>query len=76
MRHWIGAAALLAGLAALTACGGKKDPNALTPEENQQLDNAAQMLDASPDSLAVNDDADANGDDGDGNEDAAVTNGQ
>jgi hypothetical protein len=31
------------------AGGAKKDPNALTEEENRQLDNAAEMLDASPD---------------------------
>ena len=42
MKRMIGAAALLAATAALAACGGaKKDPNALTEEENRQLDNAA-----------------------------------
>jgi hypothetical protein len=57
MNRMIGAAALLAALAALSACGGaKKDPNALTEEENRQLDNAAEMLDASPDGLAANED--------------------
>jgi hypothetical protein len=66
MKRMIGAAALLAAAAALSACGGaKKDPNALTEEENRQLDNAAQMLDASPDSLAANEDvALGNGDEG------------
>ena len=57
MKRMIGAAALLAATAALTACGSaKKDPNALTAEENRQLDNAAEMLDASPDSLTANED--------------------
>src|SRR4051794_28905498 len=55
MKRMIGAAILLAATAGLAACGGgKKDPNALTEEENRQLDNAAEMLDASPDSLAAN----------------------
>jgi hypothetical protein len=64
MNRTIGAAALLAACAALTACGGaKKDPNALTEEENRQLDNAAEMLDASPDGDAANDDSElGNGD--------------
>ena len=56
MRRMIGAAALLAATAALSACGAKKDPNAPTAEESAQLNNAAEMLDASPDSLAVNED--------------------
>jgi predicted small lipoprotein YifL len=74
MKKTIGAASLLMALAALSACGAKKDPNALTSEENRQLDNAAEMLDASPDSLTANDDvAPGNGDednaeDGDGDE--------
>jgi hypothetical protein len=65
MNRTIGAAALLAAAAALSACGAKKDPNALTAEENRQLDNAAEMLDASPDSLSANEDiALGNGEDG------------
>ncbi|HEX5182016.1 MAG TPA: hypothetical protein VFW19_02570 [Allosphingosinicella sp.] len=46
MKGWIGIAALLAGSAALSACGAKRDPNMPTPEENEQLDNIAEMLDA------------------------------
>lgn len=75
MKRMIGAVALFAAIAALSACGGaKKDPNMPTEEENKQLDNAAEMLDASPDSLAVNEDvalgngdeaADEDGDEGD-----------
>ncbi|MDB5692057.1 MAG: hypothetical protein JWO81_1120 [Alphaproteobacteria bacterium] len=66
MSRIIGAAALLAALAALSACGGaKKDPNALTEEENRQLDNAAEMLD-SPDGLAANDDSALDNGDDDG----------
>jgi len=53
MKRMIGAAALLVAAASLSACGGKKDPNMPTDEENRQLDNAAEMLDASPDSLSV-----------------------
>ena len=54
MRKTIGTFALLLAAASLSACGGaKKDPNALTDEDNRQLDNAAEMLDASPDSLAA-----------------------
>jgi hypothetical protein len=65
MTRIIGAVTLLAAAAAVSACGAKKDPNALTTEENRQLDNAAEMLDASPDGLAANQDvALGNGDDG------------
>ena len=54
MRKTIGTFALLVALASLSACGGgKKDPNALTDEDNRQLNNAAEMLDASPDGLAA-----------------------
>jgi hypothetical protein len=58
--------AALALLAALAACGSaKKDPNALTDEDNRQLNNAAEMLDVPPDSLAANEDvALGNGDSG------------
>lgn len=75
MRKTIGAAALFAAVAALSACGGaKKDPNMPTEEENRQLDNAAEMLDVQPDGLAANEDvALGNGDedaDGDGDEGA------
>lgn len=65
MNRTILAAALTTGIAALSACGGgSKDPNALTAEDNRQLDNAAQMLDASPDGLTGNADmALGNGDD-------------
>jgi predicted small lipoprotein YifL len=56
MKRLIGGAALLVAVAALSACGAKKDPNLPTAEESAQLNNAAEMLDASPDSLAVNED--------------------
>jgi len=56
MNRKIGSAALLAAVAALSACGGaKKDPNALTDEESRQLNNAAEMLDA-PDGSGANQD--------------------
>ena len=66
MKRTIGTFALLLAAASLSACGGaKKDPNALTDDENRQLDNAAEMLDASPDSLAANSDvALGNGEEG------------
>lgn len=65
MKKCFGAAALLVATAALSACGAKKDPNALTDEDNRQLANAAEMLDASPDSLTANEDAaPGNGDEG------------
>ena len=66
MNRTIGAAALLAMVAALSACGAKKDPNMPTEEESQQLNNAAEMLDASPDSLSGNEDVAL----GNGDEDA------
>jgi hypothetical protein len=70
MKKFLGAAALLVAVAALSACGGaKKDPNALTDEDNRQLDNAAQMLDASPDGLAANEGTElGNGDEGSADE--------
>jgi hypothetical protein len=66
MKKMLGAASLLVAAAALSACGGaKKDPNALTDEDNRQLNNAAEMLDASPDSLTANEDVElGNGDEG------------
>lgn len=66
MKKTIGTFALLLAAASLSACGGaKKDPNALTDDENRQLDNAAEMLDASPDSLTANGDvALGNGEEG------------
>lgn len=45
----------MAALALLAACGGN-DENALTADENRQLNEAAEMLDASPDSLGAPDD--------------------
>ena len=39
----------------LAACGAKKDEGGLTAEDNQELNNAAEMLDASPDSLVPSD---------------------
>jgi hypothetical protein len=44
----LSAGALILGAA---ACGRGGDPDALTAEENRQLDNTAEMLDASPDNL-------------------------
>lgn len=52
MNRTIGALALLA-VAALSACGTKRDPNLPTAEEDVQLNNAAEMLNASPDSLGA-----------------------
>ncbi|MDB5669502.1 MAG: hypothetical protein JWO25_461 [Alphaproteobacteria bacterium] len=40
---------------ALAACGPKKDEGGLTAQDNQELNNAAEMLDASPDSLVASD---------------------
>jgi dihydrodipicolinate synthase/N-acetylneuraminate lyase len=51
MRKFVAAAAL--GIVALGACGKNGDSNALTAEDNAQLNEAGNMLDASPDSLAV-----------------------
>ena len=53
MRKIVAAAALAMGIAALGACGKGGDSNALTAEDNAQLNEASNMLDASPDSLAV-----------------------
>jgi hypothetical protein len=44
-----------AALIALAACGSKKDEGGLTAQDNQELNNAAEMLDASPDSLVASD---------------------
>ncbi len=41
----------LAALALLTACGGGGNEGGLTPEENAELNNAAQMLDSAPEEL-------------------------
>lgn len=55
-------------LAALAACGPRnRDPNALSDEENRQLDNAAHMLDAPSDDTANEEAALGNGEDA-GNE--------
>jgi len=56
MNRRIGAAALLLAVTTLSACGAKRDPNMPSAEEDQQLNNAAEMLDASPDSLGANED--------------------
>jgi hypothetical protein len=40
---------------ALAGCGGKKDEGGLSAQDNQELNNAAEMLDASPDSLVASD---------------------
>jgi len=69
MRKMIAAAALVAGLAMLGGCGGGKDGGGLTAEENDELNNAAEMLDASPDSLVANDEAVL----GNGEEDGVAT---
>src|SRR3954469_10368234 len=53
MRKFVAVAALAAGIAALGACNRGGDSNALTAEDNAQLNEASNMLDASPDSLAV-----------------------
>ncbi|MEA2613992.1 MAG: hypothetical protein QOI52_1951 [Chloroflexota bacterium] len=53
MRKIVAAAALAMGIAALGACSKGGDSNALTAEDNAQLDEAGNMLDTSPDSLAV-----------------------
>ncbi|MEA3033591.1 MAG: hypothetical protein QOH86_1607 [Sphingomonadales bacterium] len=53
MRKIVAAAALAIGIAALGACGKGGNSNALTAEDNAQLDDANNMLDTSPDSLAV-----------------------
>jgi hypothetical protein len=47
----------LALLTTLAACGPRSDPNALTDEDNRQLENAAHMLDAPADNEAANDEA-------------------
>jgi hypothetical protein len=53
----LAAAAAMASLLALGACGRSDDKaGGLTAEENRQLDNAAEMLDTSPDSLLHADD--------------------
>jgi hypothetical protein len=44
-----------AALLVLAACGEKKDEGGLTAQDNQELNNAAEMLDASPDSLVASD---------------------
>jgi hypothetical protein len=51
------AAAALAGLAMLAACGDQPGAGGLTEEDNRELNNAAEMLDASPDSLVAGDEA-------------------
>ena len=45
MNRRIHAAALLLAVAALSACGTKRDPNMPTAEEDEQINNAAEMLD-------------------------------
>jgi hypothetical protein len=68
MNRIIAAAALVAATTALSACGGKKDPNALTDEDNRQLGNAAEMLDASPDSLTADQNVEMGNGEDDGGE--------
>jgi len=50
------AAAGLAALLTLAACGEEKGPGGLSPEEERGLDNAASMLD-DPNNIAVPDDS-------------------
>jgi hypothetical protein len=63
---------------ALAACGAKKDEGGLTAQDNQELNNAAEMLDASPDSLIASDNValgngeEATGTDADAGESANV----
>jgi predicted small lipoprotein YifL len=64
MKRRIGAAILLAAMAALSACGTKQDPNMPTAEENRNLDNAAEMLDSHEASIPNEDAAIGNGDQG------------
>lgn len=56
MRTLIKGAALAASLM-LAGCGENRGAGELTPEENRQLDNAAEMLDTSPDSMVADDEA-------------------
>lgn len=50
--------AMMAAAATLAGCGGSDDADgALSAEESQELNNAAEMLDASPDSLIAADEA-------------------
>ena len=57
MRNLTSAAALAAGLVLLTGCGGDSGAGTPTAEENQQLNEAAEMLDTSPDDLVPADEA-------------------
>lgn len=69
MKAWIG----LAAVALLGACGGGEGEGGLSREENEQLNEAANMvetLDASPDSMTVTDET------GLGNAEAADANAQ
>jgi hypothetical protein len=55
---------LLAGLIALAACGQRsRDPDALSAEENRQLDNASHMLDVPDDDTDNREAALGNGED-------------
>jgi hypothetical protein len=78
MRKFVAAAALAMGVASLGACN-KSDSNALTAEDNAQLNEANNMLDTSPDSLAVGNVTLGNGEnaasDGVGAGDEAIENG-
>jgi hypothetical protein len=65
MNRTIGIAAMIAAVAALSACGAKRDPNMPTEEEDVQLNNAAEMLNASPDNFGADQNvALGNGDEG------------
>jgi hypothetical protein len=54
MKHSAGLI-VLAAVLGLSACGGNESTSGVTQEENQQLNEAAEMLDASPDSLVAPD---------------------
>ncbi len=70
MKTLIGPAALLLAVAALSACGAKRDPNMPTAEDDAQLNDAARMLNA-PSAPGANDDA-ALGNDDDGTAEDSV----
>lgn len=63
MKTLIGAAALLLAVAALSACGTKRDPNMPTAEEDAQLNEAAAMVN-SRESPVANDDLALGNDEG------------